>query len=316
MRMVVGLDGSDASLTALELVTRTTWPINTSIRLVGAYELGTEWTGLAPGLSGAGSDAESQRKLFDVVQALADPLRRRGYATETAIARGRAADVLLAEADDLGADLIVVGSRGRGEAASALLGSVSAALVDHAACPVLVAREPGVSRILVATDGSQSAEAIPAVLAAWHVFRDAPIDVLSVAPLVGPGEAVLLPGMLLPGMLGGEQRPPDASHEVGRHRVMADDMAGRLTAAGWRATSAVRNGEAAHEIESAATEWGADLIITGSRGLSGLRRLLMGSVAHHVLLHSRCSVLVMRGHVPARQLSPSQVRATARGLPL
>jgi nucleotide-binding universal stress UspA family protein len=308
--MVVGLDGSDASLIALELVTRTTWPINTSIRLVGAYELGTEWTGLAPGVSGAGSDAESQRKLFDVVQALADPLRRRGYATETAIARGRAADVLLAEADDLMADLIVVGSRGRGEAASALLGSVSAALVDHAACPVLVAREPGVSRILVATDGSQSAEAIPAVLAAWHVFRDAPIDVLSVAPPVGPGEAILLPGML-----GGEQRPPDASHEVGRHRVMADDMAGRLTAAGWRAKSAVRNGEAAHEIESAATEWGADLIITGSRGLSGLRRLLMGSVAHHVLLHSRCSVLVMRGHVPARQLSPSQVRATARGLP-
>ena len=82
---------------------------------------------------------------------------------------------------------------------------------------------------------------------------------------------------------------------------MADEMAARLSRAGWRAEGAVRHGEAAQEIESAAKEWGTDLIVTGSRGLSGLRRVLVGSVAHHVLMHSSCSVLVMRGHVPARQ---------------
>jgi nucleotide-binding universal stress UspA family protein len=305
MRIVVGVDGSDASLIALELVTRTTWPINTSIRLVGAYELGPDWTGLTPGPSSAGNHAEAQRELFDAVQVFADPLRRRGYPTETVIARGRAADVLLAEADDLSADLIVVGSRGRGVAAAALLGSVSAALVDHAACPVLVVRRPRVTRILVATDGSQSAEAIPSVLAAWHVFRDAPIDVLSVATPSGRGEGAIF----TPEMLGTDPGPLDASHEISRQRVMANDMAARFVAAGWRAESSVRNGEAAHEIESAATDWSADLIITGSRGLSGLRRLVLGSVAHHVLLHSRCSVLVMRGHVPARQKRPVEAAA-------
>jgi nucleotide-binding universal stress UspA family protein len=287
MRIVVGVDGSAASRVALELVTATIWPTDTTIRLVGAYEPPTDWTGLAPRPTDTVGDDELQRELFDTVHPQSHALRLLGYATESVVARGRAADILLAEAEDLGADLIVVGSRGLGVAASVLLGSVSAALVDHAACPVLVARGSRVTRVLIATDGSQSAEAIPSVLAAWEVFRDAPIDVLSVAP-AGSATGTIFP---LPG----------ASHEVDRHHVMADDMAARLVAAGWRAEGAVRNGEAAQEIVVAAAALGADLIITGSRGLSGLGRLLMGSVAHHVLLHSRCSVLVMRGHVPGRQ---------------
>ena len=299
MRVVVGVDGSDASLTALELVKGTRWPTDTQIRLVGAYELPLDWTGVTPRPAGATADGEAERKLFDTIQELSQQVRRHGYATETVVARGRAADVLLAEADHLQADLLVVGSRGLGVAASALLGSVSAALVDQATCPVLVARGPTITRILVATDGSQSAEAIPAVMLGWNVFRSATIDVLSVAPSHGPREEPIL----ALGWLGGEGTQVDASHEVERHRVMADEMAARLTAAGWHAAGAVRRGEPARQIEQAAGEWDADLIVTGSRGLSGLRRVLLGSVAHRVLLHSRRSVLVMRGHVSARQLA-------------
>jgi nucleotide-binding universal stress UspA family protein len=307
MRIVLGVDGSDASLNALDLVTATVWPADTNVRLVGAFELPADWVGLVPAPSDPVADDEAQRALFNMLRRLSEPIRRRGYATETVVARGRAADVLLAEADDVSADLIVVGSRGLGVAASALLGSVSAALVDHAACPVLVARGPGITRILVATDGSQSAEAIPAVVAAWNVFRDAPINVLSVAPPSIRGEGTTL----MRGMLGTDPPQLDAWHEVDRHRVMAGEMAARLVAAGWHAESSVRVGEAAREIETVATDLGADLIVTGSRGLSGLQRLLLGSVAHHVLLHSACSVLVMRGHVPAHQQRPLLEPATA-----
>jgi nucleotide-binding universal stress UspA family protein len=307
MRIVMGIDGSAASLTALDLVAATNWPAKTKIRLVGAFELPIDSTGLAAPSPDPGADDDLERTLFDSVQGLSEPLRRRGYATETVVARGRAADVLLAEAEDLSADLIVVGNRGLGVAASVLLGSVSATLVDHANCPVLVARRPRVSRILVATDGSQSAEAIPAVVAAWDVFRDVPIDVLCVAPPTRRrGGTTFLPGA--PGI---ESQHVDASHEVDRHLVMANEMAARLVAAGWRATSSVRTGEAAREIETAAVDLGADLIITGSRGLSGLQRLLLGSVAHNVLLHSLRSVLVMRGHVPGRQQRPLWLPAAA-----
>jgi nucleotide-binding universal stress UspA family protein len=306
MRILLGLDGSDASLTALDLITVTNWPANSTIRLVRAFELPTDETRIAPSPSDADGDDDWHRALFDAVQGLSQPLRRRGNATETIVARGRAADVLLAEAADLSADLIVVGNRGLGVTASALLGSVSATLVDHAACPVLVVRAPRVSRILVATDGSQSAEAIPAVIAAWDVFRDVPIDVLSVAPPTRPRKGAAF----LPGVLGG-RRLSDVSDDVDRHRVMAGEMAVNLVAAGWRAVSSVRNGEPALEIEAAAADLGADLIVTGSRGLSGLQRLLMGSVAHHVLLHSRSSVLVMRGHVPAQHERRLREPATA-----
>lgn len=306
MRIVLGLDGSDASMTALDLVTSTNWPANTKIRLVGAFELPANRIGLAPSPPDPQADDEEQRALFNTLQGLSEQFRGRGYSTETVVARGRAADVLLAEADDLSADLIVVGSRGLGVAASALLGSVSATLVDHAVCPVLVARRPRITRVLVATDGSQSAEAIPAVVAAWNVFRDAPINVLSVAPPSIGGE-----GTLMRGILGSDPPQLDAWHEVDRHRVMAEEMAARLVAAGWHAESSVRVGQAAQEIETAAADASADLIVTGSRGLSGLQRLLMGSVAHHVLRYSRSSVLVMRGHVPAHQQRRLRELATA-----
>jgi nucleotide-binding universal stress UspA family protein len=286
MRIVVGVDGSEASLTALGLVTRTAWPAGAEIRLVTAHELPFEPSGMAP-TSSAVLAADQ----------LADHLRHNGYPTETVAVRGRPADVILAEADELHADLIVVGSRGLGVAASALVGSVSAALVDHAPCPVLVARGGEITRILLATDGSRSSEAIPAVLLAWKVFSDTPIDVLSVAP---PSEMGEVP-FLVAGLMSGGQQLADARHEVDRYRVMADEITARLTAGGWHANGMVRAGEPAPEIEAAAAEWGSDLIITGSRGLSGLRRLLLGSVAHHVLLHSPSSVLVMRGHLPAQQ---------------
>ncbi|HET8776046.1 MAG TPA: universal stress protein, partial [Candidatus Limnocylindria bacterium] len=61
-----------------------------------------------------------------------------------------------------------------------------------------------------------------------------------------------------------------------------------------------RLGEPSRQIIDAGREWGADLIVTGSRGIGTFRRLLGGSVAHDVLLHARSSVLVVRGQVPAR----------------
>jgi nucleotide-binding universal stress UspA family protein len=66
----------------------------------------------------------------------------------------------------------------------------------------------------------------------------------------------------------------------------------RLHEAGIEADSAVPQGNPAHHIVEAAVNWGADLIVLGSQGRTG--RLSVGSVAHNVLLHAPCSVLVVR----------------------
>jgi nucleotide-binding universal stress UspA family protein len=62
----------------------------------------------------------------------------------------------------------------------------------------------------------------------------------------------------------------------------------------------VQDGSAAHQLVQAAADWDADLIVVGSRGQSGLERLLVGSVARAVLYHASCSVLI----VPKPPASP------------
>ena len=58
-----------------------------------------------------------------------------------------------------------------------------------------------------------------------------------------------------------------------------------------------RSGDPAHEIVAYAKEQQSGLLVLGTRGHTGLRRLMLGSVARNVLLHAPCSVLVVRENV-------------------
>jgi len=283
MRIVIGIDGSAASRTACELVATRSWPVGSRVRLVAIVEPPAPWIGLAAG--NRDGTAAREDELAVILDDRADLLRRQGLTCELVIEVGRPSEVLLSHAAEWFADLVVVGSRRLGPAASAVLGSVSAYLVDHAPCPVLVARSPRIERMLLATDGSPSCLGIPRELAAWRpAFRGVDVEVVSIVS--GATSAL---------------REPEV---VARRRV-ADEMAGEMTELGWRAVALTRAGDPARGIVEAAERWPADLIVTGSRGLGTLQRLVAGSVAHAVLLHTQASMLVMRGGVasaiPARQ---------------
>jgi len=73
-----------------------------------------------------------------------------------------------------------------------------------------------------------------------------------------------------------------------------DHSVQKLKAAGFVVEAAVEIGEVRSTIIDGAAQWGADLIVVGSRGHQGLARLLLGSVAESVVRHARCSVLVAR----------------------
>jgi nucleotide-binding universal stress UspA family protein len=79
------------------------------------------------------------------------------------------------------------------------------------------------------------------------------------------------------------------------HTRIAAESAARLEAVGRPAIPTMRTGGAADEIIDLATEAGADLIVIGSQGRTGVARIVLGSVARNVLSGSRASVLVVRG---------------------
>ena len=67
-----------------------------------------------------------------------------------------------------------------------------------------------------------------------------------------------------------------------------------LRAAGRTAEAELREGDPADQLVQAVHDVAGDLIVIGSRGHTGISRIVMGSVAHSVLLHAQCSVLVLK----------------------
>ena len=151
--------------------------------------------------------------------------------------------------------------------------------------------------MLIATDGTRSSLSIPRLLAAWgNAFRGLPVEVLSVAPR----NAFITPW----GRTGDEEMATEPA-ELALHEGIANEVAGEMMELGWHAAAVARGGDPARQIVATGVEWRADLIVTGSRGLGTLRRMVEGSVAHDVLLHARSSVLIMRGLVPAPISQPA-----------
>jgi nucleotide-binding universal stress UspA family protein len=292
MRIVLGLDGSPSSIHARDLVAGLPWPDGTTITLVTAFDVPVAWFMEAPAPSDWLTAAQDglRRQADDALAELAGPLEGHGWTIERRVAEGRAATEIMAAADDVEADLIVVGSRGRGPIGTMLLGSVSAEVASGARRSVLVARGRQASRLLVATDGSSCSAGIPEALAALGVFSGREAVTLSVAPVDSPGFALLVNLYTL----GTEQAGPTPDEVLARHRDLAEDAARQLAERGIPATAEARTGDAAHEIIAAAREHHTDLIVTGSRCLEGIDRWFLGSVARNVLVHADASVLVIR----------------------
>jgi nucleotide-binding universal stress UspA family protein len=173
-------------------------------------------------------------------------------------------------AEDLGAGLIVMGSRGRRGMRRALMGSVSESVVRHAHCPVMVVRaEPVVfpTKLLVATDRSREAQLGATTAADLAKSTNSELHVVHV---------------------GFEQLRDEAQKEL-------EEEVGMIRESGAQDIQAHLNfGMPARSIVELAEELGAGLIVMGSRGLGGVRRALLGSISDSVVRHAHCPVLVVR----------------------
>ena len=88
---------------------------------------------------------------------------------------------------------------------------------------------------------------------------------------------------------------PEAEWEENSNRELKA-LAEELASPEVRVETFVRHGQAAHEIAAFGLEWGADLMVLSTHGRTGLRHVLVGSVAENVVRYAPCPVLVVREH--------------------
>ena len=137
-RIVVGIDGSASSVAALAWALRQAELTGSTIEAITTWEWPTNYGWAFPLPPEYDPKVDAQRMLSD---ALAPVLAAHpDVSVQSTVFEGHPAPVLV-EASK-GADLLVVGSRGHGEFAGMLIGSVSEHCVTNAHCPVLVLRQP------------------------------------------------------------------------------------------------------------------------------------------------------------------------------
>jgi nucleotide-binding universal stress UspA family protein len=187
----------------------------------------------------------------------------RGVLTELRF--GGASEAIQSVAESAGAELVVVGSRGRGSVGSLLLGSVSRRLAVHGPCPTVIVPEAaaplGEAPIVCAVDDSEESRA---ALAAAATLGERLGSTLVLAH-VGDGAELLA-------------------------RLVAESGLGSSL------ETVLLRGEPAEAIVGAATARRAGMVVIGSRGRGALASAALGSVSSAVAAQAPCAVTVVRAH--------------------
>lgn len=269
-KVLICTDGSDFSAGAVRVGVALAEKSGARAIAMSMVRTNPEYEALAPRLvaeAGAGARAH-----VAVVQSQAEAA---GIACTALVVSGDDPPrEILAQAEALDVDLVVMGRRGRRGLARLMVGDATAKVAGLAKCSVLVVpKAAGMwhNRVLLATDGSRCSDA--AAVAALAVARCCAVPVTVIGALV-------------------------PSHNAARHQEGRDAVArtvSLLRGEGVDAEGIERAGEADEVIVAACGERAADLIIVGSHGRTGLGKVLIGSVSERVIGEAACPVMVVKG---------------------
>ena len=291
--IVVGVDGSEQAEGALR------WAADEAARRGVVLNIATAYT--IPVFAASSMDAGYATLDDEAIREGAEEVAREatesvdlpGLEVRTLVESGDAAGVLL----DLSAqaDLVVVGSRGRGGFVGRLLGSVSSALPAHAKCPTVVVPLPPAEGeaparrdlVVVGVDGSERARRAVLVAAEQAQRLGVPLRVVCSVPPIS-GSLAWMPATV------------DQEEVLAGVRHALDNGLLWLSShfPGLRLESEVIEGSPVENlIRESATSL---LLVTGSRGRGGFTGMLLGSTSQGVLHHAKGPVMVVPDGEDAR----------------
>jgi nucleotide-binding universal stress UspA family protein len=296
--VLVPLDGSSFAEQALPWATAIAGKARARLRLVLVHQVPQP-----PPLDQASVRLYSQIELAlrkvqrDYLRSIAARLKsQRPLQVATAMLEGGPAEGLGDYVREIGVDLVVMTTHGRGGLQRAWLGSVADQLVRSLEIPLLLIRpmedsaqaEPRVEEILVPLDGSRKAEAALPPALAMASLLGARLELLQV---VQPVDFAIDASVAVP-------RSVDEELSALRRREgqdYLDGLAEWLSRSGVAATgAAVLGASVAQTIEALARNPAIGMIALATHGRGGLRRLVLGSVADKLVRGGHLPVLVIR----------------------
>lgn len=201
---------------------------------------------------------------------------------------GDPAESIIQTAEEVQADLIILGNRGMKATSSFLLGGVSQKVATYAPCSVLICKgsTPALNRILVATDGSEAS--------------DKAAEFLAACPFKTPLRVIIMTVWAPPPSysLGTASRALSPSSKNSAAKTKGEDflrdVAKRFRQGSYETQIEWLDGDPPFAILESAKQHEVQMIVVGARGLKGIKRFLLGSVSQKVLMHASCSVLIVR----------------------
>lgn len=285
--VVVGYDGSPAAAAAVTWAACEAELLGCRLRLITAFSYSAFAAG--PYAVALVEDFEAEaRAIGEEGQRLAAKTLDPADITLQPVVGSTASALVEATKD---ARLVVVGTRGRGGAASALLGSVSFAVTAHAHCTAVVVPEPAKTHpahgpVVVGVDDSSSSMVAVHHASDYAARHDRPLLVLAAwqRPMT-PGLQEASWGHPGPGWSDAAQK--EAQEHAARAARSARQRHPQLSV-----EVSVVEGPAGPALSLASRT--ADLVVVGTRGLGGFERLLLGSVSRAALHATTCPVAVVR----------------------